>query len=674
MLYRRDAGSQWHSHVQLRAPALRGVIAKCSLQSTLHEGELPETGSWVEVEITSAEIVVFADSLRSVSAMRHLGSSDDRREPTTAICLDARIRLLPPELQRLVGKVSIPEDGGNSIIDAIRRGEKVFGVSDGSASRGLAAHGWKLARKPNDPMAISGSGPVDGRTPTAFRAEMQGQVAVLIVSSLLVAARGIRRANIISLCDNRATLRRLAAHSRTLRVRDHVESETDLFLVYRDWMRKNHVQPTPLWVKGHQDRTTPLSDISTEGLLNIEVDKLATTAHMARGMPRSAPSADTFATDVYSVFIDGEKITANLKSRVLDRCGEDPLRKYLLHKHQLSDGKIDGINWTALRGYLNSMSAPRRATQVKLQHGWIPTNSPLYLQGRAKSDVCPLCASAPETLRHVRCCNATSTFRRERIERLCRDLRGINTAPEIVQCWRCFIYDECGEPADYNDTGITMLAPGLANTLAVARRHQSVLSWEGFLQGRISKKWNDVQYYHERRRVQETASHSTRQPWDRQVVRLVCEFHSDLWSHRNDEVHGRTQLENQQKLRADVEARVHALYDRHPTLLPRYPSIYAVPVEAQLKRSTLALQMWLKQVLQQERLTDIHRQKARMEAGSIERFLQPRDFTKMWWGLVNLHSSKQQVAAATRISRWWIRLVRVKPKMSMPRMGIGDPG
>jgi len=56
-------------------------------------------------------------------------------------------------------------------------------------------------------MAIKGSGPVDGHRPTAFRAEMQGQVAVLIVSSLLVAARGIRQARIISLCDNKATLR-----------------------------------------------------------------------------------------------------------------------------------------------------------------------------------------------------------------------------------------------------------------------------------------------------------------------------------------------------------------------------------------------------------------------------------------------------------------------------------
>jgi hypothetical protein len=91
-----------------------------------------------------------------------------------------------------------------------------------------------------------------------------------------------------------------------------------------------------------------------------------------------------------------------------------------------------------------------------------------------------------------------------------------------------------------------------------------------------------VQTYHERRRVQETASHGKRQPWDRRAVRLVCEFHYDLWQYRNDEVNGRTRIEAQQKLRAEVEDKVRALYDRHPILLARYPSVYSVPLAARL--------------------------------------------------------------------------------------------
>jgi hypothetical protein len=255
-----------------------------------------------------------------------------------------------------------------------------------------------------------------------------------------------------------------------------------------------------------------------------------------------------FAEEVYSIVIDGEKVTTKLKHRVIDRCGEEPLRSYLLHKHSLSEGKIEGVNWKALEGYLKSMSANCRATQVKLQNGWIPTNSFLYTQQRVNCDKCPLCVSATETLRHVRCCSAVASFRRERIERLCRDLRGINTAPEIIQCWKCAIENECREVETTTSGGIVLIAPGLEKTLSIARCHQAVLSWEGFLQGRISLKWNDVQLYHEQRRRQETASHDRRQPWDRRALRLVCEFHYDLWQYRNDEVHGRTQQEAQQKL------------------------------------------------------------------------------------------------------------------------------
>jgi len=55
---------------------------------------------------------------------------------------------------------------------------------------------------------------------------------------------------------------------------------------------------------------------------------------------------------VYSIFIDGAKVTSKLKHRVIDRCGEKPLRNYLLNKHRFSNGKLEGVNWQALEGYL----------------------------------------------------------------------------------------------------------------------------------------------------------------------------------------------------------------------------------------------------------------------------------------------------------------------------------
>ena len=93
-----------------------------------------------------------------------------------------------------------------------------------------------------------------------------------------------------------------------------------------------------------------------------------------------------------------------------------------------------------------------------------------------------------------------------------------------------------------------------------------------------------------------------------------------------------------------------------------------------VKKSTLVLQMWIKQVLQQERLTDIARQKAVMAAGSIVKFLRPRvavtgqrqDSNSMQWMV--------RAVAGNKIV-WWLRHhVRFRFNTEMPRMGIGDPG
>jgi hypothetical protein len=233
---------------------------------------------------------------------------------------------------------------------------------------------------------------------------MQGQLAVLIVSSLLVAARGIRKARIISLCDNKATLRRLAEHSRALKVRDHLESEVDLFLIYRDWMQKQHVQPVGTWVKGHQDRHKRIQDIDVEGQLNIEVDRLATLAYNSTEVGRTQPSSPVSHNEVYGIHINGSKVTSKLKHRIIAQCGDDQLRQYLQHKHNLSEGKVEGVNWSALQQYLNSLTPLRRASQIKLQHKWIPTKGFLFLQRRETCDQCPLCQKAVETACHVRQC------------------------------------------------------------------------------------------------------------------------------------------------------------------------------------------------------------------------------------------------------------------------------
>jgi hypothetical protein len=231
----------------------------------------------------------------------------------------------------------------------------------------------------------------------------------------------------------------------------------------------------------------------------------------------------------------------------------------------------------------------------------------------------------------------------------------------------------CGESSDEHITPPFTITP-IERLLGEARRHQAVLSWEGLLQGRISNCWQGVQRCHECVRRQETASFGRGDIWSIRAVRLVCEFNSDLWSFRNTTVHGNTAKEAQQKLRAAVEEQVRRLYDRYPILLARYPSVRSVPLDVRLRKPTLTLQMWLKQVAQQEKLTDIARMKAKMKEGSIIRFLLPRTVIARQEHFDSGQQEEAQWTASHTLVRWVRRCLRFRSNVELPRAGIGDPG
>ena len=309
--------------------------------------------------------------------------------------------------------------------------------------------------------------------------------------------------------------------------------------------------------------------------------------------------------------------------------------QYLMKKHHLSAGKLEGIDWAALSSVLRSLSPHKRAMQVKLSRNWIPTQSFLYQQRRASCDKCPLCQSAIETHEHVRQCRAPAAtqYRRDRLSRLVRELTGINTAPEIMHCWQEQIGVLCGDSVVVSMPDIVSSVV-MKRAIGEARRHQAILSWTGLLQGRISIHWRRAQECHERLRRQESAS-----------LRRT-----GLWS---------TQALHPQ-----------SLYARNPVLLDRYPSIRSVPLSVRLRKPTMVLQMWLKQVARQERITVAVSEKAAMKAGSILPFLVERRIPSVRRSAV----TKAHSSLVGQLLRWARGCLRRRSRVEMPWAGIGDPG
>ena len=243
------------------------------------------------------------------------------------------------------------------------------------------------------------------------------------------------------------------------------------------------------------------------------------------------------------------------------------------------------------------------------------------------TDLCPLCEDHSETTAHIyQCQNAVAVAHRSTaLHTFWQNLRKAGTAPEITNCWMEHLY-QLMEAGSFAPSVIhnSVKNRRLAEAVSIARRHQAVLSWRGFVEGRISKEWVKVQRLHEQLRGAMEDKSRRRKPWIMRAMELICDLVPDLWRFRNNEVHGKTLAEKLEKERRRVHSRVQKLYTEAPDLLPRYHSIMAVPLVERLQQPTFVLQLWLRQVARQRQVTEQVRKRAAELQQSIEPFLVKR--------------------------------------------------
>ena len=164
-------------------------------------------------------------------------------QSTTSNTLQDHFDQLPASLQQICGHVILPDD------DGIAMDGSLLGVSNGSVKGIKATHAWTLTTDSCDHLAMKGCGPVDGNTSTlsSFRSEVQGQVALLIMMTLLVRVHNITHSSFTSICDNQGALKCLQPLETGLWLHHHKEADADLLLTFCQWSDTN-IKCTPQWV------------------------------------------------------------------------------------------------------------------------------------------------------------------------------------------------------------------------------------------------------------------------------------------------------------------------------------------------------------------------------------------------------------------------------------------
>ena len=193
--------------------------------------------------------------------------------------LQNKFDLLPASLQRICGHLIFPPDDGVHLAQAAIEGH-LLGVSDGLLKNDRATHAWTLTTGPTEQLSICSCGPIDrtASTLSSFCTELQGQVALLIMVTLLMKVHSLSNSSYTSVCDNQGTLKHLRPSQTGLCLHHHKRPDADLILTFCQWS-DNNIHQTSKWIQGRQDHKKVNEDLSDEEQLNIEMDALAAIAY-----------------------------------------------------------------------------------------------------------------------------------------------------------------------------------------------------------------------------------------------------------------------------------------------------------------------------------------------------------------------------------------------------------
>ena len=520
-------------------------------------------------------------------------------------------RDLPPELQRIIGRVSWPEPHEMiEIAEAVRRGSAIA-VSDGSVrtSEDRASQAW-IIQTPSGG-EITGKGPVDGSTysRTSHRAEIQGQAAILLMLSLIVKYFNIIGGKIAMFCDNQSVVKKMQYGWHMWRYRHTKGPDSDIqSLLHQTIIRlqaDNGIAYSTEWVQGHQDKAVETRSLPRPAALNVRMDGNTKEAYSLPTAWQTQQFMPVLSAEGCAVYIADCKVTSNMHLSLSECWHEKEARDYLRQRHQLSTELFDCVHWRAMRFSLKKLSAHRRATAVKAIHRHLPTQEKLFKQGRiTMSSTCPRCMKEEETNFHVYCCSNDDALKQRRADwvELWKGLTKCRTASVIEQTWRYYLQPLLGIPLGESIIEGMVIARGEVEVLlTLAVEEQSAIGWDKLLLGMGSKAWQTLQEFIDRNNPK--PPQRTANVWMSTAIHLLLKFSLRCWKERNLRIHGATRQEQSKIAMERVREQIKNIYADPPPLATHFRSIFDVPLAHRLRMSLQSAEQWLSLIAHQAKVT-----------------------------------------------------------------------
>jgi len=479
-------------------------------------------------------------------------------------------------------------------------------TSDGSVRYETdGAFGWSMSLH-NGTRLASAAGPVYGYRPSSYRAEGYGMLSGLrFLIRLFQFCGGETNKQRYRHCafasDNEALVDCTKTESKAPSFQDTSgEDYLPSDEMYRvpaspplasDWDVVNEIQfslseipfgISIFHVKGHQDRTIAYNNLSLSAQLNVEADLYASQYQDQHGA--AYPLVLMFPHTKAQLNLSQGTVTSRVQQSIRRQASEPTLFAHVQKRNKWSEYTMNSIDWEAHRIAISRM--PNRVHTIKLVHDILPTNHMVSKYQVGRSDRCPCCSVEREDRDHIlRCPHETRELWRSKcLQRLHQTLDYIDTRP--------FLGDILMEGISEWFRGSPSLEldkfPLQYRRLII---QQNSIGWRQVFNGRLSCEWSRHQDDFLQSQRLRSKSRSGKL-WSTTVITCLWKQWLEVWTSRNDIIHGHDETTRRLVLRNKAEWQIRKVYKNRELYLPRDRDFLFETVEEHLTQSTTSLLNW----------------------------------------------------------------------------------
>jgi len=184
-------------------------------------------------------------------------------------------------------------------------------------------------------------------------------------------------------------------------------------------------------VKGHQDGTELLENLSTEAQLNVRMDEIAGTCRLSHSKPLKTRTHK--GTNIV-LAINGNIITSNMHNALRFEKTARPLQEYIIRKQGWDEHIFHMVDWHNFGKYLSSLPFVKQVNVIKMSHNWQYNHGRAMLFNDRDTHICPMgCNELETTLHHLQCPRQPGALRpKSDLHAISSWLRRNSTAPLIT--------------------------------------------------------------------------------------------------------------------------------------------------------------------------------------------------------------------------------------------------